>query len=285
MTYAIEVKDLNKQLGGFSLKHINLNIPTGSIVGLIGENGAGKTTLIKTILNILKKHSGEVRIMGAENTSDEYTGVKEYLGIVFDDISIHESFTASDVNKIMKYSYKYWDEAKFNNYLEKFEISSYKKIKEYSAGMKKKLPIAMALSRESKLLILDEPTSNLDPIIRDEIIDELGEFTREEDHTILISSHILSDLEKICDYIAFIHKGEIILFEEKDVLLDRYSMYKVNHSDFARIPKDSIIHSKVTNYGYELLAIRDYVPKDIVPEYTSLEDIILNYIKSKKEKA
>ena len=183
----------------------------------------------------------------------------------------------------MKDSYKYWDEVTFNYYLDKFELSYAKKIKDYSTGVKTKLSLAIALSHGPKLLILDEPTSNLDPIIREEIIDELGEFTRDEENTILISSHILSDLEKICDYIAFIHKGEVIVFEEKDVLLDRYPLYKLNRADFVRIPKDGIVYTKVTNYGYELLAVSDKVPADIPYEYTSLEDVILNIVKGRKD--
>ena len=183
----------------------------------------------------------------------------------------------------MKDSYKYWDEVTFNYYLDKFELSYAKKFKDYSTGMKTKLSLAIALSHGPKLLILDEPTSNLDPIIREEIIDELGEFTRDEENTILISSHILSDLEKICDYIAFIHKGEVIVFEEKDVLLARYPLYKLNHADFVRIPKDGIVYTKVTNYGYELLAVSDKVPADIPYEYTSLEDVILNIVKGRKD--
>ena len=215
---AIEIKNLTKKFKGFSLDNVSISLPTGCIMGLIGENGAGKTTVIKSVLGLIHPDGGKISIFGKEPTSE----MKNDIGVVLDEIGIPIQFNIKDVDSIMKNIFTKWDSNVFYDYIKKFSLPDKKAFKTFSKGMKMKLGIAIALSHNAKLLILDEPTSGLDPLVRDEIIDIFNDFTRDETHSILISSHIVSDLEKICDYITFIHNGKITLCEEKDILLEKY---------------------------------------------------------------
>ena len=218
-----EIKNLCKKYKDFELKDINLTLPSGCIMGLIGENGAGKSTVMKLILDMIKKDSGSIKIFDKENATSSRVTMED-IGVVFDDVCLPINFSAYELSAVMKNVYKNWDEEKYMAYIERFGVSKYKELKKLSRGNKMKISIAVALSHNPKLLILDEPTSGLDPVVRDEIIDIFMEFTKDENHSILISSHIVSDLEKACDYIAFLHKGKLIMCDEKDTIKEKLSV-------------------------------------------------------------
>src|SRR5699024_2228916 len=238
---SIEVKNLTKSFGDFTLKDLSFNVPSGTIMGLVGENGAGKSTAIKLIMNTLKADNGEVSVLGVSNLSKEFTNLKQDIGVVLDEAYFPEVLNAENINNIMKLIYKNWNEDSYFEYIKKLSLPLTKIFKDFSRGMKMKLSIAVALSHNPKLLILDEATSGLDPMVRDEVLDVFNDFTRDENHSILLSSHIISDLEKICDYICFIHKGELLLVEEKDLLLDKYAVIKLTKNQLETLPKDSIV--------------------------------------------
>ena len=235
MNNVIEIKKLKKRYdNNFELGEINLSIPSGYVIGLIGENGAGKTTLIKSILNIITPTAGEIKIFNKD--SKKYDSlIKEDIGVVLDDIFFPELLTADDIDTIMKDIYKNWDKELFYKYLKDFNLPNNKKIKTLSKGMRKKLEIATSLAHHPKLLILDEPTSGLDPVVRDDILDIFLNFIKDENHTILLSTHITSDLEHIADEIIFIDKGKIILNKSKDELLDNYGILKCDIDTFDKI--------------------------------------------------
>ena len=220
MLNAIEIKGLVKEYPGFRLGGLDLTLPSGSIMGLVGENGAGKSTTIKLIMNAVRKDSGAVSVLGTDNQSAAFNDVKESIGVVLDEAYFPEMLNANDVGRIMANTYRNWEPDTYESYVQRFSLPQDKAFRDYSRGMRMKLAIAVALSHQAKLLILDEATSGLDPMVRDEILDIFNEYTRQEDRSILLSSHIVSDLEKICDYIAFLHKGQLVLCEEKDRLLE-----------------------------------------------------------------
>ena len=285
MKNAIEIRKLKKKYDdNFELGEINLDIPSGYVIGLIGENGAGKTTLIKSILNIINIDSGDIKIFN-KNNKDEYL-VKEDIGVVLDGMFFPEIMTINDINIVMKSIYKNWDSELFNKYLRKFKLSKSKKIKELSKGMRKKLEIVTALSHHPKLLILDEPTSGLDPVVRNDILEIFLDFIRDEEHTILFSTHITSDLEHIADKIVFIDNGKVILNENKDELLDNYGALKCSIDSFSKIDKDDIIRYKKNKYNYEILVSdRNKISKkykDCVVDKITLEDLMILVIKGEK---
>lgn len=280
---SIEIKDLCKSYGDFSLNHINLTLPAGSIMGLVGENGAGKTTTLRLIMNAVLRDSGSVKVLGVNTDSHEFDSVKEDVGVVLDEAYFPEVINARNVSGIMMNTYRNWDEAQYDKYIRRFALPPEKQFKEYSRGMKMKFAIAVALSHHPRLLILDEATSGLDPIVRDEILDLFNDFTREEDHSILLSSHIVSDLEKICDYIAFLHQGNLLFCEEKDRLLEEYAIVRMSRGDFERIPREAVKGRKQTPYGVEALVRKDCVPISLAVEHTSIEDIILFLAKGEKK--
>ena len=285
MKNAIEIRKLKKKYDdNFELGEINLDIPSGYVIGLIGENGAGKTTLIKSILNIINIDSGDIKIFN-KNNKDEYL-VKEDIGVVLDGMFFPEIMTINDINIVMKSIYKNWDSELFNKYLRKFKLSKSKKIKELSKGMRKKLEIVTALSHHPKLLILDEPTSGLDPVVRNDILEIFLDFIRDEEHTILFSTHITSDLEHIADKIVFIDNGKVILNENKDELLDNYGALKCSIDSFSKIDKDDIIRYKKNKYNYEILVgDRNKISKkykDCVVDKITLEDLMILVIKGEK---
>lgn len=252
MENAIEVKRLSKKYNTFSLHNINLVVPKGYIVGLIGENGAGKSTTIKSILNLIQKDSGSIQIFNQDHAKHEKE-LKQDIGVVFDESHFPEQLTAKDLNLIMKNIYRKWDTPLYMNYLHQFNIPQKKIIKEFSRGMKTKLSLAVALAHHPKLLILDEPTSGLDPIVRNEILDIFLDFIQDEEHSILMSSHITTDLEKVADYITFLHQGKIIFSAAKDDLLTDYAIIKCNEKDFHLIEPVDIIKYKKSTYQYEVL--------------------------------
>jgi len=272
---AIEINNLSKSYPGFELRDINLTLPTGAIMGLVGENGVGKSTTIKLIMNAISRDSGSVKVLGVDNLSGEFIAVKEDIGVVLDEAYFPEVLTPENVGKVMKNTYRNWDDECYYNFLNRFRLPEKKAFKDFSRGMKMKLAIAVAISHKPKLLILDEATSGLDPIVRDEILDIFNDFTRDETHSVLLSSHIVSDLEKICDYIAFIHNGKLLFCEEKDKLLEEYAIIKMSKDDFEKMPKEAVKGKKVSKYGVEVLVLKAAVSNTFSTEYTTLEDIIL----------
>lgn len=269
--YSLELKDVCKKYKEFALENVSFAVPQGCVMGLIGENGAGKSTTVRLILDMIKRDSGEIAILG----QNDMQAAKQNIGVVFDETGYPEAFTAKHINGVMKYTFDNWDEDKYFEYLDRFEISQTKKFKELSRGMKMKLSIAAAISHDAKLLILDEATSGLDPIIRDEILDIFYDYISDGDKSILMSSHILSDLEKICDYITFIHKGRVLFSEEKDILTEKYAILKCDKEHIPNIDPEAIFGRKNAVLSTELLVDRAMIPSDFRTERASIEDIML----------
>ena len=282
---SLEVKNLCKKYNEFELKNINLKLPKGMIMGLIGENGAGKTTTIKAILNLINTDNGEIKVFGL-NIKENEKKIKEDIGVVLDDSFLSEYLNPTYINKIMKKIYQNWDEKLYFKYLEDFKLPKNKISKEFSSGMKMKLKIAVALSHHPKLLILDEPTSGLDPVARSEILDIFQDFIQNEENSIFVSSHITSDLEHIADYITFINEGKIVLSKTRDELLEMYGIVKCSKSEFEKIDKNDYVKFKVNRYEYDVLVEdkskfkRKYDFKII--DKPTLDDIMLIYIKGEK---
>lgn len=275
---AIEIKNLSKNYKDFSLDRISFTLPSGCILGLVGENGAGKSTIIKLMLDMIKKDSGEIHLLGEDYTLCS----KEDIGVVTEENGLPECMNIKEINSILKNIYKNWEEKTFFDYINKFSLPISKKIKDFSKGMKMKLYIAAALSHKAKLLILDEATSGLDPVVRDEILDIFYEFTRDENHSILISSHIVSDLEKLCDYIAFIHKGQLILCEEKDEMLNNYSFVQCDEGTLNNIDKTSILSFIKTNYSVNAVIKNSAVNVNMNASPVNLEELFIYMIRGIK---
>ena len=285
MINAIEINNLNKNYQDFQLKDVSFNVPKGSIVGFIGENGAGKTTSIKAMLNLINRDSGSIQMLGMDTCKEEKK-IKETVGVVLDGCNFHDNLKTGDISKMMGSIYKKWNASLYQQFLKKFKLPENQIIKEYSRGMKMKLQIAVALSHEPKILILDEATSGLDPIVREEMLDVFMDFIQDEEHAILISSHITSDLDKIADYIVFIHQGEILLDEEKEILLSTRGILKCGEEDFRKLDQDESIRYRKNHFGFEVLvkdkeAIKKKFP-DAVVDGVTIEEIMLFYIKGEK---
>lgn len=285
MDYALEVEGLRKVYPKFELSNFNLHIPKGSIMGLIGENGAGKSTALKAILNLIKRDSGRVSFYGKE-FSENNNEWKEDIGVVFDTMTFQEQITAHKLGKVAEQAYTRWESDMFEGYLSRFSIDPKKKMKEMSRGMQVKLCLAMALSHKPKLLILDEATSGLDPVIRDEILDIFLEFVQDEEHSVLISSHITSDLEKIADYITFIHKGNVLMSREKDEMMYQYGIIRCKDAFFQQMDQTDILACRKEGYQWDVL-VKDRQKaalkyKDAVLDTPSLEEIMLIYIKGEQ---
>lgn len=270
---ALEIKGLSRSFKGFVLKDISFELPNGCIMGLVGENGAGKSTTIKLILNILKKDSGEIRIFGKEY----FEAIKEDIGVVMDDLGLPDCLNVKKVDAVMKGIYSNWNSVVYFDLCRKLRVPEDKNIKEFSKGNKAKLAIVIALSHEAKLLLLDEPTSGLDPLVRDEILDILNDYTRDENHSVLISSHIVSDLEKLCDYIGFIHSGQLILFKQKDELLSEYGVIHLSNDDFKNFDKEPVLHYEVNPYGVKAIVKRGIAGYDY--ENVDIEELFVSMIK------
>lgn len=278
----LEIRELSKDYGDFVLDKISFSLPRGVIMGLIGENGAGKSTTINCILNEIQKSSGTIRIFGKDHSTDEIE-IKDKLGVVFDKNHFPDIFTPEEIGKFMSGIYSAWEWQLYHQFLEKFELPKDKKIKDFSKGMKVKLAFAVALSHNAELLILDEATSGLDPIIRDDVLDMLIDFVQDESHSVLVSSHITSDLEKVADYITFIHKGKLIFTQDKDTLIDNYGIISCGAAVFDTINKSEVIAYRKEDYQFKVLvnnrtkAAKQY-PNAIVSPAT-IEEIMLFYIK------
>ena len=275
---AIEIKDLCKTYGDFTLDHLNLTLPGGCIMGLVGENGAGKSTTIRLMMQMIQRDAGTITLLG-KNIDDMDPLTKEDIGVVMDEVGFPLCLKTEEIGKIMQLTFHNWDQDQYEQLVHQFNIPFNKQFKDFSRGMKMKAGIAVALSHHPKLLILDEATSGLDPVVRDEVLDILNEFTRDENHSILISSHIVSDLEKCCDYIAFLHRGRLLLCQEKDVLLASYGIVNMTPAQIADLPSASILHQKNTGYGIQALVKRDAIPDGISISPITIEELFVQLVK------
>ncbi|MBD5084141.1 MAG: ABC transporter ATP-binding protein [Clostridiales bacterium] len=281
MTNCIEIKGLAKEYKTFTLGPIDLTVPGGSILGLIGENGAGKTTLIKSMLGITKPSGGSVTLLGTDPDH-----AKEDIGVVMDDCFFSEYLRVRDVNSVLSHVYKGWDKGLFADYLDKFGLSGAKNIKELSRGMRMKLSLAAALAHRPRLLLLDEATAGLDPVVRDEILDEFLAFVSDEEHAILISSHITSDLEKVADYIAYLHQGKLLMCDEKDMLLESYGRLVCTKADLEQIDRGYLVSTRKSQYSAEALIRHKSDFKRLYPRLTvepvTLDELMVFVVKGEK---
>lgn len=285
MENILEIKHMKKSYPGFQIKDLSLQIPKGVIMGFIGENGAGKTTTIKAILDMIHIDGGEIFVFG-KDVSKKGKEIRQEIGVVLSESTFPETLTPIQIEKVLSSMYATWDSAYFHQLLQRFQLPKDKRIKQYSKGMHMKLNITMALAHHPKLLILDEATSGLDPIIRDEILDVFMDFIQDEDHSIFLSSHITSDIEKVADYVTFIHKGEIILSEQKDELMESYGILKTTPEIFAKLKEDEYIAYRKSAYTLDVLvknkdAIVSKLPEAII-DLASLEDIMLFTVKGER---
>ena len=282
----LEVSHLTKDYGAFRLEDVSFTVPGGTIMGLIGENGAGKTTVIKCILNLIRPTSGEIRVFGLDSREAE-RAIKAQVGVVLDEVLFHDVLRPRQVGRILAGLYPNWDGALFEHYLEKFQLTGKKTVKEFSRGMKMKLSIAAALSHRPKLLILDEATSGLDPVVRDDILDEFLAFIQDEEHAILISSHITSDLEKVADYVTYLHQGRVAVQGAKDELLEYYGRLVCTKQELAQIDPACIVGSRIGQFGCEAL-IRDRASfsrhwPELTVDPVSLEEIMVFTVRGDRQ--
>ena len=286
MEAMLQVENLTKQYSNFMLDQVSFNVPKGAIVGLVGENGAGKTTIIKAILNLIHKDEGTVTFWGQKLSSSKQ--LREDIGVVFDEINFYQTLSPLKVGKIASASYKQWDDSIYKKYLSRFGLSVNKKIKELSRGMKMKLSIAVALSHNPKLLILDEATSGLDPVMRDDILDIFLDFVQDENHSVLLSSHITTDLEKVADHITFIHNGKVVFSKAKDELRYKYGIIRCGTDLFNQLDKTEILAYRKEAYQWDVLiadkdkAKRKY--KNAVVDNATIDDILILYVKGEQVK-
>lgn len=287
MDNALIVNGLTKAYRDFVLDDVSFSVPCGAIVGLIGENGAGKSTTINAVLGLKNKDSGTVTILGKQGQEID-NAVRNQIGVVFDGSNFPEGLSPKKLNNVFRNIYAAWDENEYFSLLKKLSLPADKKIKDFSKGMKMKLSIAVALSHHSKLLILDEATSGLDPIIRDDILDMLLDFVQDENNSILVSSHITSDLEKVADYIVFIHNGKVVFSKSKDELRYKYGIVKCGAAQFDAIDKQDVVAYRKQDYAWEVLvADRDAAQKkypNAVIDPATIDDIMLLYIKGDKKR-
>ena len=275
LTNAIEIRGLTKHYKGFSLENLNLDLPAGCVLGLVGENGAGKSTTIRLTMDALERDGGTVTVLGVDNKSREFHAIKEDIGVVLDETFVPEILSAKQLGRIMAGSFKNWEQDTYEGWLKRLDLPEDKRFKDYSRGMTMKLGIAAALSHGAKLLLLDEATGGLDPMVREELLEVFADFAAQDGHAVLLSSHIVSDLERICDYIAFLHKGRLVLCEEKDVLLEKYGILRCSKEQLQNIPAGAVHGVRIGNYGAEALVEREAMPRGAVIDRPTLEDIIL----------
>ena len=268
---ALEIRGLTKRRGDFALQGLDLTLPAGCIMGLIGENGAGKSTTIRLILNGLQRNGGTIAVYGKDNRA--LTALeREDIGVVLDEVGLPEYLTAAQIGCMMAGIFTRWQPEVYRDYLRRLALPEDKPFKDFSRGMRMRLGLAAALSHQPKLLLLDEATSGLDPVVRDDILTILSDFTRDEEHAVLISSHIVSDLEKICDYIAFLHKGRLLLCEEKDRLTEEYGILRGTTEG---IEPAAVYGQRATPYGTEYLVRRSAVPAGVPLGQVNIEDLFV----------
>lgn len=274
----LSIRGLSKRYMNFSVEDVTFNVPDGTVVGLIGENGAGKSTIIKSVLGAVHPDGGEILVDGMPLDKLDKSG-RQKISFVLDDMGLPMELTLSMLDKVLANIFEKWDSAKFKALVQKFGLPKKKMLKEFSKGMKMKATIAVALSYESNLLILDEPTSGLDPVVRDDILEMIYDYNRQNGRAALISSHITTDLEKICDYIVYIHGGKVIFNEEKDELLSRYAIYSTDEKQLAELDKTAVVKVLHRDYGVDILASKEKMPRDFEYRPVSLDDIMLFYSK------
>ena len=284
---AIEINGLIKEYDGFTLDNISFNVPKGSIMGFIGQNGAGKTTTIRALLNITKTDGGSIKMLGMDLQEHEYE-IKEQIAAVFDELPFYDGFTAKTLGIMFEGMYGGWNKEQYYAYLERFKLPMKKKISKFSKDMKMKLQIATALSHGAKLLIMDEATTGLDPVVRNEILDIFREYLKDDTNSILMSSHITSDLDKIADSVTFIDNGKILLTGYKDEILENHGMAKCSREDFKEINPKDYISARINDFGVDFLVPDKAACKQkysgLLIENTNLEEIMLFYVnKDKKE--
>ncbi len=278
---ALELSGVTKSYDSFTLKDVSFVLPSGSIMGFIGKNGAGKSTTIKAILGLIQKDKGMIRILGLDPEVKE-AEIKEEIGVVFDECHFHDTLTPKLIGIFMKDIYKRWDSALYDSLLRRYGLSGKKTVNQLSRGMKMKLSIACALSHHPKLLILDEATSGLDPVVRNEILDEFLDFIQDETHSILLSSHITSDLDKIADYITLIHEGKILFSKSKDALCEAHSILRLRKEDLPKIDPADIVHAFTNHFGTDVLVkvgVHDPKYASFSRDRVTLEDLMLFYTK------
>ena len=278
MENSIEIKNLTVRYPKFTLENVSLTIPCGTVMGLIGENGAGKSTTIKAILGLIKAGDGSVTVLG-ENSSQLSNETKEQIGVVFDEMPFPDNLTGKELDKVLGGIFKTWDSGVFFGYMSKFGLPLDKKLKSFSRGMQMRISIAAALSHNPRLLVLDEPTGGLDPVMRSEILDILLEFMQDETHSILISTHITSDLEHIADYISFIHKGRLIFTQERNEMMEQHRILKCSDEELARIDKNDIIGMRKGRFSNEVLTKAAEKYSDIAQDTPGIDEIMVYYVK------
>ena len=282
MKNALEVSHLTKDYGSFKLDDVSFTVPGGTIMGLIGENGAGKSTTIKCILNLIRRDGGEIQVLGLDNLRDEQAG-KAQVGVVLDETTFHDGLTAPQVGKILSKLYPNWDAALYQRYLDKFGLAGKKPVKTFSKGMKMKLSLAAAFAARPKLLLLDEATTGLDPVVRDEKQDEFLDFIQDEEHAILLSSHITSDLEKVADYVTYLHRGKVAVSGAKDELLDTYGRLVCSRADLEKVDPALLVGVRTGQFGCEALVRDKHAFTRFYPGLTvdpvTLEDIMVFTVK------
>ena len=282
---ALELWHVSRRLGDFELRDVNLTLPKGCILGLVGENGAGKSTTIRLLTGELRPDSGTVSVLDAEPGSPDFRSVKERLGVVLDDAWFPEILNARQVGTMMAMTYESWDAELYESYLARFALPREKNFKDYSRGMRMKLAIAVALAHRPEVLLLDEATAGLDPIVRDEVLEIFREFSEAEDHAILISSHILSDLEKLCDYIAFLHQGKLLFCQEKDRLLETYGLFVGTRQQAEELAEYAVLAREDSGFGgVRAIVRRDAVPACLPLEKPTVEDIILAMVRKEQKR-
>ena len=278
---AIEISGVTKKYSGFTLDNISFNVPKGSIMGFIGQNGAGKTTTIRSLLNIINIDEGEIKLLGLDNLQNEQE-IKKRISVVFDELPFHDVFNAKDMARIFEGIYPQWDNAVYTQYLERFGLPMKKKIGEFSKGMKMKLQIACALSHNAELLVMDEATTGLDPVVRDEILHIFMEYLQDGERSILMSSHITSDLEKIADSVTFIDKGRLLISGYKDDILESHGILKCDKSELGNIDPKDIVSVRMNNYGAEVMLCdrqsASYKYSGAIIDPASLDYIMLYYV-------
>ena len=279
---AIEINGIAKKYDGFNLGELSFKVEKGSVMGFVGQNGAGKSTTIKSILNIIKPDKGSIKIFGLDNIKDEKK-IKEEIAVVFDNLPFHETLNAKQINNILKHIYKKWNQETFFSFLTRFNLPTSKKLGDFSKGMKMKFQIATALSHDAKLLIMDEATSGLDPVVRSEMLDVFMEYMQDPEHTILMSSHITSDLEKIADSVTFIHNGKLLISGYKDDIIESHGILKCEKAYVKEIDDTDIVSIRMNDYGAEIMLKNrpDCSVKysGAVIDNATLDDILLYYVK------
>ena len=287
MSNVLNLSNVTKKYPDFTLDNVSFSVPKGCICGFIGQNGAGKTTTISLILDIIKKDGGTIEVMG-QSMEENGVELKESIGVVYDEMGFHEFMTPNEINTMMKHVYKNWQQDEFFDYLKRFSLPRKKRCGAFSRGMRMKLQIAVALSHNAQLLIMDEPTSGLDPIVRNEMLQIFQEFVMDENHTILLSSHITGDLERIADMVVFIDHGKIVLSGNKDEILETHGLIKCKKEEVECIDKEDIISVRKSGFGAEVLvADKEKCSKKyekIVMENIALEDIMIFYVNREMEK-